>query len=302
MPVNLSAKEMVGVVEKTNGCIVWGGAVHMAPADDIFIRIEYPFSIDPLLLPSIISKKKAAGSTDMVLDIPIGQNAKVKNKEDAWALTKDFSALGERMGIRIRGAVTYGEQPIGYAIGAAAEAREALRVLRYRNTVPDLVDKATSIAGMLLEMGGKENGKKLAKSIIEKGMAEQKLRQIIDEQGGDSKIKPDDIQVGRYSSIIESEVDGRIMAIDNLVLAYGTRLAGAPKIKSAAIIMHKKLGDNVKKGEPMATVYSDSTSALKDAERYIVDNAGIVAASGNSMLLKEIRIEKMQQRGFVLER
>jgi len=302
MPVDLSAEEMRKVVEKTNGCIVWGGAVHMAPADDIFIKIEYPFSIDPLLLPSILSKKKAAGSTDLVLDIPTGQNAKIKNKEEAWALTKDFVTLGERMGINIRGAVTYGEQPIGYAIGAAAEAREALQTLHYRNTVPDLIDKATSIAGILLEMGGKENGKKLAKNIIDKGLAEQKLRQIISEQGGDPKVKAEDMQIGRYSADIESEFDGRVLSIDNTVLAYSTRLAGAPKMKSAAIIMHKKLGDSVKKGDKLLTIYSDSTSGLKDAERYVIENAGIVAASGSSMLLKEIHIEKMPQRGFVLER
>lgn len=95
-PVNLSVEEMRDVVEKTNGCLVWGGALELAPADDLFIQIEYPLAIDPMLLPSIMSKKKAIGATHVVLDIPTGRGAKMKTIGDANALATDFIDLGKR--------------------------------------------------------------------------------------------------------------------------------------------------------------------------------------------------------------
>jgi AMP phosphorylase len=302
MPVNLGIKEMKSTVEKTNGCIVWGGAVHLAPADDMLIKIEYPFSIDPLLLPSIMSKKKAVGSTDLVLDIPIGETVKVKNKAEAEMLVKDFSSLGERLGINVHGAITYGEQPVGYAIGAAAEAREALSTITRKNVAEDLVDKATSIAGMLLEMSGKENGKKLARDILLNGSAEKKLRDIIAEQGGDADVKVDDIELGSNSIIINSEIEGRVMQFDNIVLAYAARLAGAPGSKRAAIILHKKLGDVVSKGEELLTVYSDSTAKAKDAEDYIRSNSAVVVGKGNMMLIKKVVEKKLAPMRFTFER
>ncbi|MEM2969739.1 MAG: thymidine phosphorylase, partial [Candidatus Bathyarchaeia archaeon] len=128
MPVNLELKEMQRVVEKTNGCMVWGGTLNLAPADDIFIRVENPLSIDPLLLPSIMSKKKAVGANLMVLDIPTGRGTKVKTIGEADLLAKDFMELGRRLDIKVQCAVTYGEQPIGHTIGPALEAREALAV------------------------------------------------------------------------------------------------------------------------------------------------------------------------------
>ncbi|HDN02263.1 MAG TPA: thymidine phosphorylase, partial [Candidatus Bathyarchaeota archaeon] len=156
MPVNLNLEEMREVVEKTNGCIVWGGSLYLAPADDIFVRVEHPLSIDPLLLPSIMSKKKAVGADMLVVDIPCGRGTKVKTIGEADLLAKDFIELGGRLGIKVQCAVTYGEQPVGYAVGPALEAMEALNVLAGRSAVPDLVDKATDIAGILLEMAGVE--------------------------------------------------------------------------------------------------------------------------------------------------
>ncbi|MGC8710700.1 MAG: AMP phosphorylase [Candidatus Micrarchaeia archaeon] len=302
MPVNLGISEMKSTIEKTNGCIVWGGAVHLAPADDMLIKIEYPFSIDPLLLPSIMSKKKAVGSTDLVLDIPIGETVKVKNKTEAEMLVRDFSSLGERLNINVNGAITYGEQPVGYAIGAAAEAREALATITRKKIAEDLVDKATSIAGILLEMSGNANGKKLARDILLNGSAEKKLREIIAEQGGDENIKTDDIEIGSNSITIHSEFDGKVMQFDNIALAYAARLAGAPGNKKAAVILHKKLGDAVAKGEALMTIYSDSVAKAKDAESYAKSNGAIIVGKGNMMLIKRVIEKKLTPLRFTLER
>lgn len=94
MPVSLDVGEMQEVVERTNGCIVWGGFIHLSPADDIFVKIEYPLSIDPLLLPSIMSKKKAVGANILVIDIPCGRGAKVETIGEADLLAKDFIEVG----------------------------------------------------------------------------------------------------------------------------------------------------------------------------------------------------------------
>lgn len=205
MPVGLGIEEIEKVIEKTNGCIVWGGALDLAPADDIFVRVEHPLSIDPLLLPSIMSKKKAVGTNLLVIDIPTGRGTKVKTIGEADLLAKDFIELGRRLGIKVQCAVTYGEQPVGYTIGPALEAREALNVIMGKGNALDLVDKATAIAGILLGMSGKGDGKETALEILKSGKAEKKLREIIEAQGGDPNVKPEDISVGGQKFTVYSE-------------------------------------------------------------------------------------------------
>ncbi|MEM0124329.1 MAG: AMP phosphorylase [Candidatus Micrarchaeaceae archaeon] len=302
MPVELSISEMKRVVERTNGCVVWGGAVHLAPADDIFIKAEYEFSIDPLLFPSIISKKKSVGSTDVVIDVPVGSTVKVKNNADAEDLIRNFMKLGDRLGMRVRGAITFGEQPVGYAIGANAEAIEALRTIGNPENAKDLADKAASIAGILLEMAGRKNGKELAMHILRSGLAEKKLREIIEMQGGDGHIKPEQIPVGRFSATVNADKNGKVMLIDNFAIANAVRSGGAPANKKVALVLHKKLGDSVKIGEPLLTIYADRSPALKTMEDYLAKNNSIIVASGSSMLIEKIKEEKAAGKKFVLER
>ncbi|MEM3181132.1 MAG: AMP phosphorylase [Candidatus Micrarchaeaceae archaeon] len=301
MPVALDVNEVKRVVEKTNGCLVWGGAVHLAPADDIFVKIEYPFSIDPLMLPSIISKKKAVGATDMVLDVPVGATMKIKNNQEGMTLIKEFNVIGKKLGIKIEGALTNGTQPIGYNVGAAAEAKEVLEAITGRTKAIDLIDKATSIAGILLGMAGKKNGKQLAKSIIEKGLAEKKLRQIIEEQGGDPKVKAGDIRLGEHEESIYAERDGTVLGFDNIAIANAVKLAGAPSNKQAALVLAKKLFDKVKKGDLLFTLYSESAPLLSSAIKYVHENQPVIIGNTNKMLIRHIKIKNIQEQ-FILER
>ena len=142
-PVNLDIDEIKEVVKKTGGCLVWGGALELAPADDLFIRVEYPLGIDPLLLPSIMSKKKAMGATHLVVDIPTGTGAKIKTPTEAYTLASDFVHLGQHLGINVHCALTYGDQPLGCGIGPALEAREALYTLMGKGP-RDVYEKAVS--------------------------------------------------------------------------------------------------------------------------------------------------------------
>jgi AMP phosphorylase len=302
MPVNLSIEEMKQVVERTNACIVWGGALHLAPADDIFIQVEYPLSIDPLLLPSIMSKKKAVGTTHLVIDIPCGRGTKIKTIGDAELLAKDFIELGRRLGINTRCAITHGEQPLGYTIGCALEAREALEVLMRKKNTPDLIDKATDLAAILFEMTGKENGKQLALDILKSGKAEEKLREIIMQQGGNEEIKPEDIEIGGYGIDFTSKSNGIVFWMDNNALVEVARAAGAPKDKGAGIQLYKKFGDSVKMGEKLFTVYAEKSRKLERISKILEEERIIGVGERMEILIQEVKEIPIAKKAFILER
>ncbi|MDI6807085.1 MAG: hypothetical protein QMD14_04755, partial [Candidatus Aenigmarchaeota archaeon] len=302
MPVNLNIEEMKEVVEKTNGSIVWGGALHLAPADDIFIQAEYPLAIDPLLFPSIMSKKKAVGAKFLVIDIPCGRGAKIKTIGDANILAKDFIELGKKLEIKTQCAITHGEEPIGYMIGSALEAREALEVLMGRNNVADLIDKATDLAAILFRMVGKKYGKQTALKALSSRKAEKKLREIIEAQGGNPKIKPEDIEVGRYKFDIFSKKKGLLLWVNNTSLTTIARAAGAPKDKGAGIKIYKKIGDTVKEGEKLLTIYAEKARKLKRAEEVLKEEQIVDVGKRMEMLIHEVREMPVHKKMFVLER
>ncbi len=303
-PVNLSVDEILRTVEKTNGCMVWGGAVDLAPADDMFIKIEYPLSIDPLLLPSVMSKKKAVGATHVVIDIPTGRGSKIKTIGDAHALAKDFIELGSKMGITVNCVLTFGEQPIGYAVGPALEAREALNAISNIAAPPDLVEKVVNVAGSLLELAGEKNGKELAYKLLKSGSAERKLRQIIEAQGGDPKIKPNDIALGSHIAEIKSKTDGTIWWIANHDIVKIAREAGTPKDKGAGILLRKKIGDFVKKGEVLMEIYAEKDAKLHHAISVAetLDPIGVYAKPQDRMFIEKLPDGEDHKKFFILER
>lgn len=302
-PVNLSSEDIKRVVKKTNGCLVWGGALDLAPADDKFIQVEYPLGIDPLLLPSIMSKKKAVGAQYVVIDLPTGRGAKVKTIGDAHALAADFIELGKRLDINVSCAVTFGEQPLGYSIGPALEAKEALQALMGKGP-KDLIEKTVSIAGILFEMVGRANGREYALSILNSGKAEKKFREIIEEQGGNPKIRPDDIKIGEKKADINSESDGRILWIKNPEIAAIAREAGAPKDKGAGIELVLKTEDPVRKGQRLFTIYADNSIDLNNALALAKELQPIVIGKKleEKMLLDKLPSKTPHKKLFILER
>ena len=263
-PVNLAIEEIEQVVKKTNGCLVWGGALELAPADDLFIRVEYPLGIDPLLLPSIMSKKKAIGATQLVVDIPTGTGAKIKTATEAYTLASDFVHLGKHLGIDVHCALTFGDQPLGYGIGPALEAREALCTLMGDGPA-DVHDKAISLAGMLFELVGEENGRQKAEEILQSRKAESKLREIIEAQGGNPNVKPTDIPVGPEHVEVRAAEKGRVLWINTESIVQVARAAGTPKEPGSGIVLHAKLGDAVTKGAVLFEIYAERPSKLESA-------------------------------------
>jgi len=301
-PVNLSLTEIEHVVKKTNGCLVWGGALDIAPADDIFIQIEYPLGIDPLLLPSIMSKKKAIGAHYVIIDIPIGKEAKIKTNEDARLLADDFIELGRKLGIHVACGITFGEQPLGHCIGPALEAKEALLTLQGRGP-RDLIEKATMLCDILFnEAGAKDHGAAL--HCLKTGKAEKKMREIIEEQGGDPKIKPEDIPIGSNFASIKSDMDGKVLWIKNHAIVSIARLAGAPKDKGAGIYLNAKMGNSVRKDSILFTIYSSNYSKLNEAVKAAEELKPVVVGKQfeEKMLLDRVFSEIPTKTTFMLER
>ena len=303
-PVDLSCEEMKTVVKKTNACLAWGGALELAPADDLLIQVEYPLSIDPLLLPSIMSKKKAIGADYVVVDIPTGRGAKIKTIGEAQDLADEFIELGKKLDMNIQCGVTFGEQPIGYAIGPALEAREALSTLMGRGPI-DLINKATSLAGLLFEMMGIKNGTQKAKDIIKSGKAEKKLREIIAAQGGNPDVRPEDIELGTKTIQVQSAEAGRVQWINNRAMAQIAREAGAPKNRGAGVLLNKKLGDKVAEDEVLYTIFSENSQKLNSAATLAknLNPIGVTGKFGEKMLVDTIPTKKVSlEKPFVLER
>jgi len=269
-PVDLSPAEFKRVALRTGGAIIWGGNLGLAPADDIFInRVEHPLSIDPKsqLLASVMSKKLAVGANYLVVDLPLGLGTKLETEDMVRELALKFIELGRRLGIYVTCGFTYGSQPVGHAIGPALEAREALEALGGKGPT-SLREKSTELAGLLLEssgMAGRGLGKELAAKILESGRALKKMREIIEAQGGNPKVDPEDIAVGEHRSTISSPVDGYVVEVSNSAISTIAKSAGAPLDKGAGVLLHAKVGYSVRKGDPLFEIFSEHSTKLGES-------------------------------------
>src|SRR3989344_1238476 len=269
-PVALNRDKIKKVVKKTNACIVWGGAIELASADDAFINIERVLSLDPegMLLASILAKKKSVGSTHVLIDIPVGIGAKFEDMKKARRLSKRFASIGKKLGMRIKTIITDGSQPVGNGIGPVLEARDVLAVLN-GNGPEDLRNKALHMAELILEMAGAKDGKKLATEILDSGKALKKMRQIIKAQGGNPNITPERLVPGRHRHDVCAEKDCIIREINNKNISKLARIAGAPKDKAAGVYLHYHVGQRIKKGDVMFTVYTENKRKLEFVKDFL---------------------------------
>jgi len=273
--VSFPAKKMAQIVRKTNGCIVWGGAINLASADDKMIKVRHPLSLDPpgMLLASIMAKKSAVGATHVLIDIPLGKDTKIKSRAKARKLKKDFIRLGRKIGMKIKVIITDGTEPIGNGIGPALEARDVLKVLMNKHDAPkDLRKKALFMAGLMLKMGCIKKPHEKAREILDSGLAFKKMKQIIKLQGGKCNVKPEDIHVGRFSYNLKAKKKGKIYDINNALISSLARIAGAPKNKGAGIYLYKHEFEEVEKGEKIFTIYAENKKRLKYALRFLESN------------------------------
>ena len=282
-PVNLDIPAMRRVVEQEGGCIVWGGARHLSPTDDIFIRVERPLDLDSegQMVASILSKKAAAGATHVVIDMPVGATAKVRDAAASRTLAALLVEVGRALGMQVRVVATDGAQPVGRKIGPALEARDVLAVLQSAPDGPsDLRDRAVRLAGEILELAGQSSageGFHVASSILEDGRAWRKFQAICEAQGG-MREPP----VARHTQPVIATAAGRVARIDNRRLARIAKLAGAPSSPAAGLELHAPVGTAVERGQPLFTVHAEAPGELAYALDYIAARPDIIQIAGTS--------------------
>lgn len=276
-PVDLDLATLKRVVEREGGCIAWGGAVHLSPADDKFVRIERELDVDTegQLIASVLSKKIAVGSTHVVIDIPVGPTAKVRSEESARHLADRMRAVAARSGLQARCLLTDGTQPVGRGVGPALEAHDVLAVLRNSPDAPDdLRQRAAVLAGAALEIGGKAKtgrGVALALQTLADGRAGSKFEAICEAQGG-MRTPP----VAAQTRPLTAPRSGRVVFIDNRKLARLAKLAGAPDAKAAGVHMEARLGEDIEKGQPLLHVHAETAGELAYALDYAAQAGEIV--------------------------
>jgi thymidine phosphorylase len=276
-PVDLDIADIHRVVEQEGGCIAWGGSVKLSPADDILIRIERALDIDTegQMIASVLSKKIAAGSTHLVLDVPVGPTAKVRSEASADVLSAGLRNIAAAFGMHARVIVGDGRQPIGRGIGPALEARDVLAVLQGTKDAPqDLKARAVALAGALIELGGaapQGEGEGMAAQALADGRAWAKFQRICEAQGG-MREPP----ASRHRRPLLADRPGRVVEIDNRRIARLAKLAGAPEAKAAGVDLHVRLGCSVAAGEPLCTLHAQAPGELAYALQYALANPDIV--------------------------
>jgi thymidine phosphorylase len=271
--VDLSAEEMRAVVEQCGACVAWGGRMNLSPADDVLISVERPLSIDTpeQMVASILSKKIAAGSRHLVLDVPVGPSAKIRDRRAALKLKKLFEYVGGRLGLSLEVLITEALQPIGRGVGPVLEARDVRAVLACDPDAPaDLREKSIRLAGRVLEadpalMGGK--GEARARELLDSGAAGRKMDEIVAAQGP----SPISSGLGDLVHEVRAHRDGVVSSVDCLRIATLARLAGAPTDPGAGLDLLAKMGTRVRAGQPLYRLYASEPSdfgfAVEAADR-----------------------------------
>ncbi len=274
--VDISADHMQEIVARENAVLAWGGRINLSPADDVLISVERPLRIDTYeqMVASILSKKLAAGSTHLVIDIPVGPTAKVRDVNEAVRLRKLFEYVAGKVGIVVDVVLTDGSQPIGRGVGPVLEARDVMAVLRRDPDAPtDLRDRAVMLAGRVLDFdprlrGGQ--GHERAAELLASGAALAAMERLIDAQGRhDAAILP-----GALTHDVTAPRNGKVASIDCHVIARIARLAGAPMEKGAGIDLLCKAGDAVGRGQPLYRIHATSQTGLDFASELAAESSG----------------------------
>ena len=272
--VTFAPKEIEKIVNTVGGCIVWGGHLGIAPADDVIIRIEEPLSFESFdkIIISIMAKKVAASTNHLVLDIPVGKTMKIRHFSDAEKVAEKFKSLGKRFNIKIITDINETLEPAGQGVGPILEARDVLYVLEQNVNRPlKLEAKALRLAGKLLDICFTDakiskNCEEEAKRILNEGIALKKFRAIVKAQKGNDQFSSDTLKMKSYHKEILAQKSGKIKGINNYNLNTIAKILGAPSDKYAGIYLLKKVDEKVNKNDLILHFYSSDNYRLKEAE------------------------------------
>lgn len=273
--VNFTPSQVTKIVNEIGGCIVWNGAMGIAPADDVLIRVEEPLSFESFdkIIISIMAKKVAVGANHLVLDIPVGKTIKIRHFADAEKVAEKFKKLGKKFGIEIITDINEALEPAGRGVGPALEARDVLVVLKQGPGRPlKLEAKALRLAGKLLDICFKDakikkNGEDEAREILASGQALKKFREIVRAQKGNlDLIDNEKFLMKSHQKEIKTSHSGKIKEVNNYNLNTISRILGAPGDKYAGIYLLKKVDDKITKSEPTMIFYSSDKYRIIEAE------------------------------------
>jgi len=281
-PVTFTPRQIEKIVGKTNGCIVWGGHLGLAPADDIIIQVEEPLafeSFDKIII-SVMAKKVASGATHVVLDIPVGPTMKITHMKDAEDIVEKFKKLAEKFKIKMVTDINQTLEPAGRGVGPVLETRDVLMVLEQRPNRPLALEaKALRLSGELLnlcfadlrEMVKMGDGEEVARQILKDGRALKKMREIIKIQGGDPDIESRKLKLAKEKVEVRAKEKGKIIAIDNRQMNTIAKILGCPADKKAGLYLEKRLEEKVDKHDILFTMYSSDKWRLKETMDSLVN-------------------------------
>ena len=265
--VDLTPDQMAQIVNKTGACIAWNGRLTHSPVDDVMNSINRPLGLSSALLDisSILSKKLAAGSTHVLIDLPIGPQAKTVSQEEGESLKQLFEAVGAGVGLKVHANLADGTKPVGHGVGPVLETIDVLNVLSNEPGAPqDLLKKSVQYAAHILEWTGavdKGQGQGKAMGFVNSGEAYEKLQEIMQAQGIQSKK----LMPGRFTSEIAADRSGMIKEIDIRTISSIARAAGAPLDKCAGVYLCANVASKVEEGQPLLRIHASSQKALNEA-------------------------------------
>jgi len=276
----LSLNKFINIVKKVGVSIISPTSA-LAPADKkIYALRDVTGTIDsiPLIVGSIMSKKLAAGSDAIVLDVTTGSGAFMQEYKDALKLGKIMVDIGLELGKETVAVVSNMDEPLGFAIGNSLEVKEAIEVLKNKGP-EDLRDLCLVLGAHMLKLGGAvknyKEGKNRLESILKEGAAFNKFKEMITAQGGNPEIinRPELLPLAKYCTKIKADISGYVQKIDSRLIGESAMLLGAGREKkeseidlSVGIILKKKVGSKVNINEDLAEVYYNDSEKLKEAK------------------------------------
>ena len=277
------------------GMAIMGQTADLAPADKkLYALRDVTATVDnmSLIASSIMSKKLASGADAIVLDVKTGSGAFMKSEEDAFALAKEMVKIGNGAGRDTVAIVSDMDQPLGYAVGNVLEVKEAIDTLN-GNGPEDFVELCLTLGSYMVVAGGKadtvEQARKMLENCIQDGSALNKMTEFIEAQGGNREmvVHPEKLPKATIIEEISAPTEGYIekivcdeIGVCSLILGGGRETKESEIDLTVGLVLHKKVGDYVKKGESLATIHANDRQKLETAKErflkaYTITNANV---------------------------
>lgn len=283
--VELSREAFVAQVNRI-GLAITGQTGNLAPADKkLYALRDVTGTVDslPLIASSVMSKKLAAGADAIVLDVKVGTGAFMKTEADAANLAQTMVDIGKKLNRSTVAVVSDMNQPLGFAVGNALEVAEAVATLKGEGP-DDLTELCLELGSHMVVLAGQAENHEIAKArlaeCIENGKALAKFKALIEAQGGDPKVVDDTghLPQSRWQHDVTAEADGIVARIDAEKIGLAAMVLGAGRNKkddsldlSVGVVLHKKIGDFVKRNEPLATVHYNDDARLSAAVKHLTE-------------------------------